>query len=125
MSLKNEIGIRYGLLYVVGRQPRPDTNRAYWFCECDCGNLKPILGDHLRTGAITHCGCQRYVRAATRPPLKPRKTKVERAKKRLERVRPTPHGEPSVRQHAYRTPNKIDMGPIVAAAMAALAARAA
>lgn len=29
----------------------------YWNCGCECGNTKPILGEHLRKGAVVSCGC--------------------------------------------------------------------
>ena len=55
----DETGKRYGCLSVIRRDERPTPpdgrNRAYWVCRCACGREKSILGDHLRTGAITTC----------------------------------------------------------------------
>jgi hypothetical protein len=28
-----------------------------WYCECECGGHKEILGEHLRGGFINSCGC--------------------------------------------------------------------
>jgi hypothetical protein len=116
--LIDETGKRYGMLFVVNRHQRPVTNRAYWFCECDCGQLHSVLGDHLRTGAIWHCGC---MRPQARPPLKPRKTKAELRRRRYEKSRRD--DAETTEPHVYRTPRRIEMGPIVAAALAALEAR--
>jgi hypothetical protein len=59
MTIKNELGKRYGCLTVMRadvRPPGPDgRNRAYWICRCMCGEEKSILGDHLRSGAIRTC----------------------------------------------------------------------
>ena len=53
--LKNEIGNRYGKLTVL-RQAASRNHRAYWVCQCDCGNLCEISGTNLRLGQ-TSCGC--------------------------------------------------------------------
>lgn len=118
MKLKEELGNRYGMLFVVGKQNRAGSCRAYWFCECDCGNLHAVLGDHLRSGAIQSCGCTKPV---ARPSLRPRKQRKSRAKLRGYSGN-VPFYE-TIKPHVYRTPRRIDMGPIVAAARAAVAAR--
>ena len=28
-----------------------------WLCKCDCGNIKEIMGAHLKSGATKTCGC--------------------------------------------------------------------
>lgn len=30
---------------------------VYWLCQCDCGNQKVILGQHLKSGGTKSCGC--------------------------------------------------------------------
>lgn len=38
---------------------RIDGNNRYlrWLCECECGNLVVIRGDHVRNGHAKSCGC--------------------------------------------------------------------
>lgn len=33
------------------------NRRAYWLCECECGNTKIIRGDALLSGRARSCGC--------------------------------------------------------------------
>lgn len=33
------------------------TNRPYWKCQCDCGNIKTVLGSSLKQGSTSSCGC--------------------------------------------------------------------
>lgn len=56
MPIKNEVGNIYGRLKVIKRDTTK-KDRAYWICECKCGNIKSIQGTHLRSGAIVSCGC--------------------------------------------------------------------
>jgi hypothetical protein len=51
---KNEVGKRYGKLVVIGEMPRKPR---YWRCKCDCGKETIVLGQSLRIGATTSCGC--------------------------------------------------------------------
>lgn len=48
-------GQRFGRLTVLER----DLNRkgVYWICRCDCGNIKSILGQHLKSKHTQSCGC--------------------------------------------------------------------
>src|SRR5580692_5034482 len=32
---------------------------VYWRCRCDCGTVKRVLGDNLRSGKSQSCGCLR------------------------------------------------------------------
>lgn len=55
-------GQRFGRLVVLGlgyRKKRDDDrgSRAYWDCECDCGNLCTIVSDSLIAGKTKSCGC--------------------------------------------------------------------
>lgn len=122
--VKNETGKRYGKLLVLqkrlDREQRP--NRAYWICQCDCGTVKAILGDHLRSGATISCSCvgQRIGQPKTAKPRKRRPTPI--STKSLE-IRGGHDDDKFISAHVYRVPRKLDMGPIVAAARAALAER--
>lgn len=54
-------GNRYGRLIVVGRaEDRIQSNgrhRVFWKCHCDCGKDIEVLGDNLKQGRTTSCGC--------------------------------------------------------------------
>ena len=49
-------GKKYGRLTVIGLQPT-ETRKTYWICQCDCGNIKVVRSDSLKSGAIKSCGC--------------------------------------------------------------------
>ena len=36
------------------------NRRAYWLCECECGNQSEILGSNLRNGNSKSCGCLKH-----------------------------------------------------------------
>jgi hypothetical protein len=52
------IGRHFGHLTVLGRA-RTASTRVYWACACDCGGSHVARTDHLMSGAIDHCGCDR------------------------------------------------------------------
>ena len=56
---KVEIGNRYGRLIVVERAESNKHSKSLWKCLCDCGNVKIIVGSHLRGGYTKSCGCLR------------------------------------------------------------------
>jgi hypothetical protein len=49
---------RYGRL-VVSCFARMQNERAYWECDCDCGNVVAVSGSALRRGTTKSCGCLR------------------------------------------------------------------
>ena len=53
--VKDEIGHKYGKLTVLRRAPSRE-HRAYWVCQCECGNIVEISGNNLRQGQ-QGCGC--------------------------------------------------------------------
>lgn len=55
----NEIGNRYGKLVVIAKaeQESVENHRAYWLCQCDCGNTKIVSSKCLRDGKTKSCGC--------------------------------------------------------------------
>lgn len=55
-KIKNEIGNRYGKL-IVQSFAYTKNSKAYWNCLCDCGKSAIVSGNHLRTGAVSSCGC--------------------------------------------------------------------
>ena len=36
------------------------NKKAYWLCECECGNYVVISGSNLNSGHTKSCGCLRY-----------------------------------------------------------------
>jgi hypothetical protein len=47
-----------GRLTVLGRADNKGA-QARWLCGCECGAVKVVRGDHLRSMAIQSCGCLR------------------------------------------------------------------
>lgn len=56
-------GMRFGKLTVVERDGYVHK-QASWKCICDCGNEKITIGQNLRKGLTTSCGCYHKKRAA-------------------------------------------------------------
>ncbi len=55
-------GMVFGRLKVIKRDFNfvPKTSGiAKWVCECECGEIKSILGESLRSGKTISCGCYR------------------------------------------------------------------
>lgn len=50
---------RFGKLVVVERKENSRSGKAMWLCQCDCGNLKTIVGSDLTKGSTQSCGCIR------------------------------------------------------------------
>jgi hypothetical protein len=60
VSAKREdlTGRRYGKLIVVKQDlNKVGSNRIYWVCQCDCGNIKSIMGQNLKYNISKSCGC--------------------------------------------------------------------
>lgn len=49
-------GQKFGLLTVIGIADT-NTQKTYWVCKCDCGNMKTVRSDSLLCGSIKSCGC--------------------------------------------------------------------
>jgi hypothetical protein len=59
VAIKDETGMRYGSLMVIGRCDKPkhlSATCAFWECLCDCGNKIILSGTRLRSGKIISCG---------------------------------------------------------------------
>lgn len=52
------IGRKFGKLTVIGPAKSHGT-KAYWMCLCECGTVKEIRGQLLRSGRAQSCGCGR------------------------------------------------------------------
>lgn len=58
--LKDLTNQRFGKLKVLKRdltKPQGKACFAYWICQCDCGNICSVRGDHLRNSTTQSCGC--------------------------------------------------------------------
>ena len=59
ISLKDEVGKTYGKLKVLEPVGRSRKGKVIWRCQCDCGNICDVVGDNLRSGHTTSCGCSK------------------------------------------------------------------
>lgn len=57
----NLIGERFGHWTVLRKDSNRSGNGTYYFCQCDCGNIKSVSSSSLRNGFSTSCGCQHSV----------------------------------------------------------------
>lgn len=55
MEMKNMTGQRCGHWTVIEFHHVNNKSQAYWLCQCDCGAIKPVRGDNLRSGVSTKC----------------------------------------------------------------------
>lgn len=61
-------GQRFSRMTVLRRAPNRG-HHVYWVCCCDCGNLREVAGEHLKSGRTASCGClkiERTIAANTR-----------------------------------------------------------
>ena len=49
-------GRKFGKLTVV-KPGKKIARKQYWICKCECGTVKQIRSDHLKTGKTISCGC--------------------------------------------------------------------
>lgn len=55
---KNIVGVRFGMLVVLGEADRPRLVS----CRCDCGNTSTPVKTDLMQGRVLSCGCYRAAR---------------------------------------------------------------
>lgn len=51
------IGNKYNKLTVISEMEYQKYGRRCYLCKCDCGNEKVIVGESIRYGRTTSCGC--------------------------------------------------------------------
>lgn len=56
-------GERYGRLVVLEYHSTNRHGKALWSCRCDCGNEGVFIGENLRSGRTTSCGCYNLERS--------------------------------------------------------------
>lgn len=49
-------GERFGR-YVLIERDFLQKHPVKWFCKCDCGNIKSVQVQNLKSGSIVSCGC--------------------------------------------------------------------
>jgi hypothetical protein len=57
----------FGRLTVVTLAGYNKDNKYVWTCKCSCGNQKDIVGNVLRDGRVTSCGCYRIEQMSIAP----------------------------------------------------------
>lgn len=62
MRLIDLTGQRFGKLTVINRNI-DKTDKVYWNCKCDCGNITIVDSRYLRTGHTKSCGCLKREKA--------------------------------------------------------------
>ena len=50
-------GQRFGFWLVLKRDINNKSGHAQWRCQCDCGSIKSVTSNSLRTFNSTSCGC--------------------------------------------------------------------
>ena len=54
---KDLVGIKYGRWTVLKLAHRDKNLAIHWVCECECGNIKILRCDNLKSGDSRSCGC--------------------------------------------------------------------
>lgn len=57
-TLKNLIGQKFGMLTVLYDTGKRYRGNVVWYCQCDCGGFKEVVGTELARGNVTSCGCK-------------------------------------------------------------------
>lgn len=57
MPLIDICGQRFGRLVVINYSHSNKHRKSFWLCKCDCGNIKILRGNDLKSGKIQSCGC--------------------------------------------------------------------
>jgi hypothetical protein len=52
-------GKRVGRWTVLALHPKRCGRKAVWWCRCECGTERGVIGKDLRRGRSTSCGCRR------------------------------------------------------------------
>jgi len=76
------VGKRFGRLLVIrdsgNRIDSRGQKESMWECQCDCGNIKIIMGANLRSGDAISCGCYNKERTAAMNRISPSEFRVNR-----------------------------------------------
>ena len=56
-AFENLIGMKFGRLIVISREPNSKNNKIMYLCKCDCGKELVTIGASLKNGRTKSCGC--------------------------------------------------------------------
>lgn len=56
-KIKNIIGQKFNMLTVLEFDCVNHNGASVWKCQCDCGNIVLVTGNHLTRGQTKSCGC--------------------------------------------------------------------
>lgn len=56
---KDLTGLKFGEWQVLYKDKENSKGHIRWICRCSCGNVKSVMGTHLKSGASLSCGCVR------------------------------------------------------------------
>lgn len=84
-SVVGMYGLVFGKLTVVGAVPTRlgSLGKLAWECLCSCGNLKVVLGEALRSGNTSSCGCTHRQRGPDNRNYDHTKTEEDRVRRRF------------------------------------------
>lgn len=57
-STKKLIGCKYNKL-TISSESFIKNGKRHWWCTCECGNKVSVYQNHIKTGHIKSCGCER------------------------------------------------------------------
>ena len=63
-QIKDIAGKRFGKWTVLRRAENNKDGRSMWYCRCDCGTERKVIGKTLISGKSLCCGCTRKENAA-------------------------------------------------------------
>lgn len=72
-NFKDLIGEIRGHLKIIKLdtlRPKSNKRRAFWLCECECGNIRSVASSHLQSGHTTSCGCKKHLKQDKNPKWK-------------------------------------------------------
>lgn len=65
-SIRTYIDNKIGRLTVIKSYYCPDNKRYYVKCQCDCGDVRTMRFDRIKSGAVVSCGCHRDEQSSKR-----------------------------------------------------------
>lgn len=60
--MEDMTGKIYGNLTVIRFSHYDKKRNSYWLCKCSCGKEKIVRRNHLLSGGVSSCGCQKPIK---------------------------------------------------------------